>query len=118
MEVTGDTNDPLRYNLNVGDALVGRAGSPAVEETPIGNWKYGNRVYNISLEIHTNNGRQRLYDIAREVRKICHARMHSLTNFQRVRFLSFEELTQEQVNIWMGTISIQLENNCVLLETT
>ena len=50
--------------------------------------------------------------------KICHARMHSLTNFQRIRFVSFEELTQEQVNIWTGTISVQLENNGILLETT
>ena len=118
IEVTGETNDPLRFNLNVSDAIVGRAGSPSVEETPIGNWKYGNRLYNVTLEVHTNSGRQRLYDIAREVRKICHARMHSLTNFQRIRFVSFEELTQEQVNIWTGTISVQLEINGILLETT
>ena len=118
IEVTGNTDDPLRFNLNVSDALVGRAGSPSVDEYPIGNWKYGNRVYNVSLELHSNNGRQRLYDIAREVRKICHARMHSLTNFQRIRFVSFDESTQEQVNVWTGVINIQLENNAILLETT
>jgi len=118
IEATGETNDPLRYNLNVKDALIGRAGTPAIEETPIGNWKYGNRVYNIELEVHTNANRQRLYDIAREIRKLCHARMHSLTNFQRIRFVGFQELTDQQVNVWSGTINVQLENNAILLETT
>ena len=54
----------------------------------------------------------------REVRRICHARIHSLTNFQRQQFLSFTEETSDQANIWTGTIDIQLENNAVLLETT
>jgi hypothetical protein len=118
IEVTGSTNDPLRYDLNVKDVVVARPGNPAFDEIPIGNWKYGNRVYNIELEIHTNNNRQRLYDIIREIRKICHARMHSLTNFQRIRFVSFQELTQQQVNVWSGLVNIQLENSAILLETT
>ena len=118
IEVTGETNDPLRFNLNVNDVLFGRAGDPAQEETPIGNWKYGNRLYRIELEIQTNANRQRLYDLVKEVRRICHARMHNFTNFQRIRFMSFSESTQEEVNIWKGSITIQLENNAILLETT
>ena len=102
----------------MGDVLFGRAGDPAIEETPIGNWTYGNRVYNISLEVYTNTSRQRLYDIVKEVRRICHARIHSLTSFQRIIFAAFSEDTQEQVNIWTGSITIQLENNAILLETT
>jgi len=118
IEVTGNTNDPLRYDLNVKDVVVGKAGTPAVDELPIGNWKYGNRTYNIELEVHTNSQRQRLYDIIREIRKLCHSRMHSLTNFQRMRFVSFNELTQQQVNVWSGIVNIQLENSAILLETT
>ena len=41
--------EPIRFDLNVGDHLVARTGSPAFEEEPIGNWKYGNRTYNICL---------------------------------------------------------------------
>ncbi len=52
-----------------------------------------------------------------EIRRICHARMHSLTNFQRQQFMSFNEEAGEQANIWTGTVQIQLENNAVLLET-
>jgi len=118
IEVTGNTSDPLRYDLNVKDVVVGKAGTPAVDELPIGNWKYGNRTYNIELEVHTNSQRQRLYDIIREIRKLCHSRMHSLTNFHRIRFVSFNELTQQQVNVWSGIVNIQLENSAILLEIT
>ena len=116
VEVTGDS-EPMRFNLNVNDHFVGRAGSPALEETPIGNWKYGNRMYSLEIEVFTLTSRQRLYDLMREMRRICHARKHSLTNFQRQQFVSFQELTQEQANVWAGTININLENNAVLLET-
>ena len=118
IEMTGQTNDPLRFDLNVKDVIVGKAGTPAFDEMPIGNWKYGNRTYNVELELYTNANRQRLYDIVKEVRRLCHARMHSLTNFHRIRFASFQEDTQQNVNIWTGSIVIQLENSSVLLETT
>ena len=44
--------------------------------------------------------------------------MHSLTNFQRIKFQDFNEANSEQVNIWTGTVTVQLENNAILLETT
>ena len=117
IEVTGSTSDPLRFDLNVKDVIVGRPGNPAFNEQPIGNWKYGNRMYNIEIEVYTLTNRNRLYDLMREIRRICHKRMHSLTNFQRIQFQNFQELTQEQANIWAGTINIELVNNAVLLET-
>jgi len=110
-------DQPLRFDLNVGDHLIGRTGSPAMDEEPIGNWKYGNRTYNIEVELFTLNGRQRLYDLMREIRRVCHDRKHSLTNFQRQQFTGFSEETSEQVNVHTGTIEIKLENNAVLLET-
>lgn len=117
IEVTGD-NEPLRFNLNADDVVIVRAGSPSVEETPVGNWTYGNRTYNIEIELHTNENRQRLYNLMREVRRLAHARKSSLTNFQRIRFVNFAEVTQEQANVWTGTVNILLVNNMVLLETT
>ena len=117
IEVTG-AGDPLRIDLNVNDQIVGKVGTPALEEQPIGNYKYGNRTYLVELEVYTLANRQRLYDIMREIRRIIHVKVHGLTNFQRIRFVSFSELTQEQVNLWTGVITIQLENRAVLLETT
>ena len=111
------TNDPIRYDLNRGDMLIGRTGSPSFDEQPIGNWKYGNRAYNVEIELWTLNSRQRLYNLMQEVRRICHARMHSLTNLQRQEFIDFNEEVSDQVNLWTGTLGIQLQNNGVLLDT-
>ena len=111
------TNEPIRYDLNRGDMLIGRTGSPSFDEQPIGNWKYGNRAYNVEIELWTLNSRQRLYNLMQEVRRICHARMHSLTNFQRQEFIDFNEEVSDQVNLWTGTLGIQLQNNGVLLDT-
>ena len=108
---------PIRFDLNSGDHIIGRTGTPAMDETPIGNRKYGNRVYNIEIELFTLTSRQRLFNLMQEIRRICHARMHSLTNFQRQQFVGFNEETGEQVNVWTGTVEIVLENNAVLLET-
>tara|TARA_R100001509_G_C4884457_1_gene221472 strand:+ start:1486 stop:1935 length:450 start_codon:yes stop_codon:yes gene_type:complete len=116
IEVNG-ASEPLRYNLNVNDQIIGRAGNPTLQENPIGNYKFGDRIYYVALEIYTNVSRQRLYDLMREVRRICHARIHSLTNFQRIRFVNFNESTDTQVNLWTGIIQIELVNNSVSLET-
>ena len=114
IEVNG-ANEPLRFDLNVGDHVIGRSGS--FDEEPIGNWKYGNRTYNIELEVFTNVSRQRLYDLMGEIRRICHAQRHSLSNFQRQQFVNFNEETGEQANMWMGTVQVTLENNAILLDT-
>ena len=112
--VTGN-GEPLRFDLNAGDAVVARNSS--FTENPIGNWTYGNREYTVELEIWTLRERQRLFNIMQEIRRICHARMHSLTNFQRIQFLNFNEMTTETVNVWMGNSQIALVNDAVLLET-
>ena len=112
--VTGN-GEPLRFDLNAGDALVAR--NTSFTESPIGTWQYANREYAVSLELWTLRERQRLFNIMQEVRRICHARMHSLTNFQRIQFINFTEATTDQVNVWMGTIQIQLINDAVLMET-
>ena len=109
----------LRYDLNVKDALLFRAGTPSITEEPVGNrWEFVNRVYNVELELSTQVSRQRLYNMVQEIRRICYARRHSMTNFQRVQFEGFYVLTQEQANIWVGTVSIQLVNNAVQASTS
>ena len=112
--VTGN-GEPVRFDLNAGDAVVAR--NTAFTETPLGNWTYGNREYTVTLEIWTLRERQRLFNLMQEIRRICHSRMHSLTNFQRIQFMNFNEMTTETVNVWMGNTQIALVNDAVLLET-
>jgi len=114
----GAISNQLRIDLNRADALIAKAGSPTFEETPIGNWKYVNRTYNVELEIQTKASRQQLYNLMREVRKICHVRRHSMGNFQRLQFQNFSEQVGEHVNVWIGTVQIQTTNDNVLAETS
>ena len=108
----------FRIDLNRADYIIGQPGSPTMEETPIGNWKFVDRTYSVTLTVHTRDSRQRLYDLMREVRKICHVRRHEMTNFQRLQFLNFNEDTTEQANVWTGTVSVQMVNQNVLAEIT
>ena len=108
---------PTRVDLNRGDILIGQPGSPTFNEVPIGNWNYVNRTYGVILEITTKTSRQRLYDLMAEIRRICHARRHNMTNFQRLQFLDFTESVDEQINMWTGVVQIQVVNTNVLAET-
>ena len=112
------TNDVTRIDLNRGDVLIAQPGTPTLEETPIGNWKFINRLYNISVSLQTRASRQRLYDLMAEVRRICHVKRHSMTDFQRLQFKSFNEEVGEQLNVWIGTIDLQVVNENILAETS
>jgi len=116
VEMAG-TDAITRLDLNRGDYLVTRPGTPTLEEIPIGNWNYINRSYNVTVEIQTKSSRQRLYDLMAEVRKICHVRRHSMTSFQRLQFVNFNEAVGEQVNVWIGTIELRVVNDNILAET-
>ena len=89
-----------------------------LQEIPIGNYKYADRIYEVDLEVYTNNSRQRLYNLMKEIRRICHVRRHSLTNFQRITFQNFREDMDENVNVWSATIDIELVNSAILLESS
>ena len=121
LEATGtgldNTADRLRYDLNRADVVISRPAIPSFQEEPIGNWKYGNKIYNVEVEMNTRQGRQRLYDLMAEVRRICHKQRHAMTQFQRLQFIDFSEDIQEQVNLWTGRCNVQLVNQMVLLET-
>ena len=108
----------FRIDLNRADYIIGQPASPTMEETPIGNWKFVDRTYSVTLSVQTRDSRQRLYNLMREIRKICHVRRHEMTNFQRLQFLNFNEDTTEQANVWTGTVSVQLVNQHVLADIT
>lgn len=116
-----DIEDPrIREDLeNEGDFVSVRMDNPSIDETPIGNHTYGTREYNLIIEVWTSEGRQRMWDMQREVRRICHARRHLMTNFQRILFRDMGEYDPETIqNIWGGQIRIILQNAGTLLETT
>ena len=117
IELNSGTSTAVRIDLNRGDYLIAQAGTPTLDEVPIGNWKYVDRIYSVVLELQTRINRQRLYDLMAEIRRICHARRHSMTNFQRLQFSNFNEASEDQIGVWAGTIEIGLVNENILAET-
>ena len=115
--VNSTANPQIKVDLRRGDYVIIAVDTPAEEETPIGTWVYGNRRTRVLLEVATQASRQRLYDLKQEIRRVIHSQIHSMTNYQRVQYVSFNELTEMQTNIWVGHILIELVNNAVLLET-
>jgi len=113
----GNTGAQLRFDLRNADYIFIAVETPALDEEPIGTWVYGNRRSVVVCEIHTKQNRQRLYDLMAEVRRVCHARMHSETSYQRVQFMGFTEYTDVQLNLWAGRVQIELVNSAILLET-
>ena len=122
MRVINHNDTQIRHDLvNAGDLLTVRADSPYFRETPVGNHKYVHRVYNVLLELWTTNasdGRDRLYDLAEEIRRILHNKRHGMTNFQRIVYLGMDEIgIEENEQVWGAQVQVELENRAVLLET-
>jgi hypothetical protein len=113
-----DGSEPIRFDTARADIIIVKIDAPMEEENPIGTWIYGHRRWRILLEITTKVGRVRLWDIKNEVRRICHATMHTMTNFQRIQYINFHENMEDNQLLWGGRISIELVSNAVLLETS
>lgn len=118
----GGSGRTLRVDL---DRFLGSQGerdlvlirASTLEEVPIGNWTYGNRTSRIELEIYSKASRQRLYDVMQEIRRILHAHRHTVEGYQRVRFVTFTEFTEENFHLWIGQIAVEAVNSAILLET-
>ena len=52
-----------------------------------------------------------------EVRRICHAKRHDMSNFQRVQFVSFNESVDDTLGIWLGTCDVAMVNDSITAET-
>ena len=115
-----DVNDgetPARVDFRDNDVLLIAGDSPTFQEEPIGTWVYANQTSRVLVEVYTRQGRQRLYNIMREVRRVCHSRMHALTDYQRIQFQSFVELVETGQQIWIGRIIIELLNSSKFMNT-
>lgn len=105
-----------RAEIRVNDTIMIRSDVPSLIERPIGTWHYGHRTSRVLVEPYTATSRQQLYDIMLEIRRICHSQLHALTDYQRVQFISMNELVDENLNQWVGKILIELLNSAVFLE--
>jgi hypothetical protein len=100
----------MRYDLQYNDYIIIRLSPRGIEEQLIHNWN--DRLYTayLDIEVMTINGRTRLWDFEKEIRRIVQQYHHSLAPFQLSRFLEFRELTMSQKNVFMAIATIQLES--------
>ena len=112
-----DGNAPMRVDFKNKDYVIISSDSPTEEENPIGNWTYGSRTGRVLLELYTSNSRQRLYNLKQEIRRVTHNQMHALSQFQRIQYVNFVEMTDIAQRLWIGRISISFVSDAVLLET-
>ena len=109
------TDMAVRVDLNVGDAIIIRSDAPE-QIRYRGNIAYYDRVVSLSLDMMTKENRQRLHDMWRTVRVICFGKKHDFPNYQLIKIVGYQELVQEESNIWRGIVRIQLENHAILAE--
>lgn len=107
-------NVEIRVDLHTADACVIRLGTTGVVDTQRGSWVYKDIKVSMMVELLTMESRQRLYDLRQEIERICYQHKHDLTEYQLIRFKSFQENTSDYVNVWVGTIEISLESSGIL----
>lgn len=107
----------VRVDTSEHDCIIIALGIPGESETYRDAWAYIDRSNLVELRIVTSHSRQRLYDLKQETRRVIHAQVHSLTNYQVIRYKDFNEMVNEQQNMWEGRITLTLENNRISMET-
>jgi len=97
---------------NEGDLVVIRADARGETERLRDSWKYKDTEYLITLELHTIESRQRLFDLFQEIRRIIHNNLHdeATTGFQICIYESFTEKTTEEQNYWNAEIRVRLSS--------
>ena len=117
IEVNAPNTNKLRLDLTKGDAVLIKLGAGRNERWR-GNWSWKDIVDYVEIEMFTKESRQRLYNINAEIRKIIEANMHSLNDYHVIRYSSFNENTDKELNFWRGTAKISLESNAIATERT
>ena len=115
--VANEGVEPPRIELNNDDVVNITSGVPSEVEQPIGTWVYAHRTWKITVDLATKMSRERLWQIKDEIRRICHKNTHSIEGYQRIQYMQFSEMVDQQFNVWQGKIDIELVSNAVLRET-
>jgi hypothetical protein len=85
---------------------------------PRGNFTYFDRVVQIQMTAVTKSSRQRLQNMYKELRSIMFINKHIFPNWQLIRPISHKEMVERDLNIWRSDFTVQLENHCILADTS
>jgi len=112
-------NDPespeVRVNYNDGDAII--ISTDSSEQIRYrGNIQYYDRIVPVSLDIRTKENRQRLHDMWKMVRIILFSKKHDFPSYQLIKMIGYQEMVNEELNIWRGVARVQLDNHCISVD--
>jgi hypothetical protein len=88
-------------------------------------YQYVRRRLPVTLDIWTRRetaanggtGRQHMHDVKQELRRIIYANKHSLTDWEIIRYIGFEEVFEDSVGVrFHGRIRLMLEDDGVRIE--
>lgn len=115
--VKNEPEDPFnRIDLKDGDALVISSDSPEQIKYR-GNIHYYDKAYTLTIEFRSMIDRQRVRDMWRIIRAICFSKKWNFTGYQLIRMLSYQESTNDSLNIWRGVEKIIVEAAGVSVES-
>lgn len=115
--VANDASDVrLRADMRVSDIIIVKM--DGVEKlTQRYNFTYYDRAFPIIIEIQTKESRQRLRNLGKVVRMIINDNIHSFPSYQLIRYKSYTESVEENLNVWRCIFRLQLESNAVCTES-
>lgn len=116
LHVKNDVTFPEQAHLKRADWVL--IGSTRIEEEQHGyTYQYKNITVTVPVEIYTGNGRQRLYDLMAEVRRIVYTYQRALTPYQQLYYDGFQEDIEGKHLIWSGTAMMRLTSMIVPIIT-
>jgi hypothetical protein len=110
IEIVNDPDDAIaKYNTFDSDVMfLSLAGPEQVKYR--GNVSYIDLTVPILVTCVTPVSRQRLYNYYLMLLGLCLTNKFKVPGWQFIRFLSYKELVNENLNLWRSEIQLQLEN--------
>ena len=117
VQIVNDAEDAIsKINVWDNDYILITTGAEDIRLR--GNITYFDRVVQVQLTAITKSSRQRLQNMYKELRSIVFINKHSFPNWQLIKLISHKEMVERDQNIWRADFVIQLENHCILADTS
>jgi hypothetical protein len=116
MVVVNDPDD-LKTRIDFGstDHLIIYLAPGGESEAWRSNWEYKDNRVEVLIDIYTSTSRQQLYNLKQVIRDVIRMKKDDKTNntYHFLRYISFIESNQEELNVWKGTIKVAFEQEGV-----
>jgi hypothetical protein len=115
--VVNDAEDMVhRMDMSSVDLIAISTGGPETIRYR-GNVQYYDKAYPIVVEIWTQDSRQRLRDLFRQVKGIIFDHLFAIDGYQIMKLQTYTEMTNDALNIWKAQVKLSIEAAGVCVES-